>query len=223
MNLPAVAFFGFLLYKGENNLYRGAEQMNTNYPVTRGISGYSWAITISLDLIWALFDGFSILSLWGIIVIPATMLALFSLCFVGVSAVQHHHVGETWEAAIKKGLLLGIIAAIPLPFTLLAFALLSGQAGLDRETIYLGQLTKAWRELEGILRRGSTYRMDNQGNDFVIEYLYANGSLSYAEREELHELRQMRNQVVHAAGSVNLPDLINRIQVMSRRLRWRLR
>jgi NADH:ubiquinone oxidoreductase subunit 6 (subunit J) len=69
--------------------------MNTNYPLTRGISGYSCAITVSLDLIWALFDVFSILSLWGFFIIPATTFALFGLCFLGVSAVQHYHVGET--------------------------------------------------------------------------------------------------------------------------------
>lgn len=197
--------------------------MNTNYPVTRGISGYSWAITIGLDLIWGLFDGISIFSLWGIIIIPATMLALFSLCFLGVTAVQHYYIGEIWEAAIKKGLLLGGIAAIPLPFTLLALALLRGQAGLDHETIYLGQLTKSWRVLEGILKRGLAYQMDNQGNDFTIEHIYATGRISHAERDELHELRKLRNQAVHGAGSVNLPDLVNRIREMSRRLRWRLR
>jgi hypothetical protein len=126
-----------------------------------------------------------------------------------------------------KGALLGAAAAVPFPVTLgiLAFlaAILRRQTDLDGETIQLGQLTKAWRRLEHLLERQIPYGTRLNNRDEMIDYLYNQGIISSMEREELQELRRLRNMAVYGNSPSDMTELVNRIHTITARLSWRLR
>lgn len=191
------------------------------------ISPLSWIITIGLDLVWGLFEGVVGLSLVGLVVALVLMPLIFSACSMGVTLVQRYQVGDGWGAALGKGILLGIMAAVPLPiFSIVAAvvaSLVRGRADLDGETIHLGRLTKSWRRLEQVLRSGLPYEMSNGGIDQVIDRLCERGTITGAERDELHALRRQRNSAVHYASTVGLPELVERIRAATNRFDWRMR
>lgn len=195
--------------------------------VLRRVSPYSWVVAIILDLIWGLFEGISGASLVGWVLIPILAVVIFIVCFTSVTFIQLLASRDSWSAAMGKGVLLGVAAAVPFPVTLFILAglaaILRSQTDLDGETIQLGQLTKTWRRLEHLLERQIPYETRLQGNVDMIDYLHNNGTISSEEREELHELRRLRNAAVHSNSPSDMTELVNRLRAITTRLSWRMR
>ncbi len=193
----------------------------------RRVSPYSWGIAILLDLLWGLFEGISGASIVGWVVIPVLVVVIFVVCFTGVTFVELLASRDSWGSAMAKGALLGAAAAVPLPVTLVILAglaaILRSQTDLDSETIQLGRLTKAWRRLEQLLERQIPYGTRLNSRDEMIDYLYNQGIISSADREELHELRRLRNAAVHSNSPSDMTELVNRVHTITARLGWRLR
>jgi hypothetical protein len=206
--------------------------MNRLEYLLREATIWSWAVTIGLDVLWGLLEGWLGFSVIGILVVLFVIPLVFLLCAGTVTLIQRFGAGESWETALQQGLLLGVFAAIPLPLTLLALGIPLGNSrkrveaassAATAETYALGLLTRNWTRLEQILEAGLPDRRRDQTMDEVIDLLYARRRITAAECDELQRLRQDRNRIVHEGKMDRLSEVADRARRVADRLEPRLR
>lgn len=177
------------------------------------VSIFTWIVTIALDLSWNLLDGVSIFSVVGILCYPLFMGIIFTVCFIAVTLIQHFHSGDEWKPAMNKGVVFGVLAA--LPFSIIT--LIAGALGLiergsrsQESTQAYGELTINYRELEKTIKhaairegkRNSSWREIPM--ETAINTLEQARKISAQEARELHELRMARNTAYHEETPANL-------------------
>jgi len=181
--------------------------------LTQEASGFTWAVAIALDLFWNLLDGMSIFSGIGIICYPVVMAGIFTACFLTVTLIQHYGSGDEWKPAMNKGIVFGVIAALPFSLVSLiagAFGLIvKGNRGSDY-TFSFGKFGINYRELEKTIKHAAISTGLSNGNwreitmETAINTLERAGKLSGREAQELHELRGARNVAHHEETPNNL-------------------
>ena len=203
-------------------------QNKTDLSISDNFHPASIVVTFLLDIIWAFMEGSTTISGVGIVLLPVFSLGIFIICFLVVAFSQIFLSKDSLKPALIKSFILGVIAAIPLPVGWLFLNAMMGyfkaNLGLDGETIYLGTLTKDWRNLEFILRRplrSLGYKFENI--DATIDNLYENGLVSDEEKSELHRIRKIRNMAVHNQSPNDLTDVIQRLRTMAYVLDQRFR
>lgn len=183
------------------------------YWLVQEVSIFTWIVTIALDFSWNLFDGLSFISVVGIICYPLVMGVIFTVCFITVTLIQHFISGDEWKTAMNKGVVFGVLAA--LPFSIIS--LIAGALGLtvrnsrsQEYTQAFGELTLNYRELEKTIKhaainadkRISSWR--EMPMETAINTLEQAGKISAQEARELHELRMARNTAYHEETPANL-------------------
>lgn len=193
--------------------------------ITQRIHPGSIVVAVAFDLIWSLFEGGSTASVVGIILLPFLAGTIFFASFGAVALIQRFSSGDEWGSAISKGLVLGILAAVP--FSVVGVAGAAGLGlmrlvyGVDEEVILLGKLTRSWREIEGILRKIAPPDVRGSSLDDVINHLYSQRFLSNTLKDQLHELRRQRNINTHQISTDELAGLVENVQAMENTLRMR--
>lgn len=71
-------------------------------------------VTIILDWLWGVPELTAEASVVGLVSVPLFMLATGGTCFIAVTMIQHFVAGDGWGKSIAKGLVMGIIAGIPI-------------------------------------------------------------------------------------------------------------
>ena len=193
--------------------------------ITRQIHPSSLLVTIAFDLLWSVFETGLTASILGIILLPLLSAVIFVVCFSAVTLVQRFGSYDEWPAALSKGLVLGVVAAIPFSVIGLLGAAVLGLMrlayGVDADVILLGKLTHSWREIEVMLRKLAPADHKNRSIEEVIDYLYTQRVLSRALKDHLHELRQQRNINTHQISTQDLATLVDDVQRMESMLRGR--
>lgn len=172
--------------------------------INNQINGYSIALTVALDLLWNFPDSTFILY-W--LLAPF----IFVFCAASITLIQRNLSYDEWGPAITKGLVLGFIAALPFSvITTVAGAIFGAmqlQYGNDQDVLLLGQLTKAWGELEKVLKSPfQPAQLRGLNIEQVIDMLCDHDLVSPYEKNELHRLRMARNKIVHD-GQENPPSI----------------
>jgi hypothetical protein len=193
--------------------------------ITQRIHPGSILVAAAFDLLWSLFEGGSTLSLVGIIFLPILMGTVFIASFGAVTLIQRLGAGDDWGAACSKGLILGILAAVPFSVIGVVGAAIWGALrltyGVDQEVILLGKLTRSWREIESRLRRLAPQVPRTESLEKVIDSLYDRRLLSRTLKDQLHELRRQRNINMHEVSTDELDRLVQEVQAMERTLQAR--
>jgi hypothetical protein len=185
----------------------------------------SLLVAAAFDLLWGVPEGALTASWVGVVLLPVAFVSIFFVCFGAVTAIQRFGSGDEWSGALTKGLILGVLAAIPYSFIgmgVSAFWLIMRLTyGVDPEVILLGKLTRSWREIEGILRKLAPPDTRSQSLDEVINCLHSQRLLSRTLAEELHTLRKQRNITMHEMSTAELDTLVEQVQAMENTLRRR--
>jgi len=100
----------------------------------------------------------------------------------------------------------------------------------EDETVILGEFMRAWVLFEKTLTdAASMLRVDTRGRPIVplriVEILASEGFVSEAELDEINQLRQIRNQVVHGISDYKdtlNPEIVKRLVSITNDLRTRL-
>lgn len=185
----------------------------------------SLLIAVAFDLLWSLPEVGSTLTIWGIILLLFFSITVFVACFIPVTLIQRLGSGDEWSTALLKGLILGILAAIPYSFIGMVVGAFWGimrlTYGVDQEVILLGKLTKSWREIEITLRKLAPPDVRSRSLDEVINYLHDQHLLSSTLADQLHDLRRQRNTNMHEISTDELAALVDNVQAMQNTLRVR--
>ena len=193
--------------------------------ITNQLNPASLIAFIALDLVWSAIEGAVDLTGIGLLFTPILNLVIFSICFPCVILIQRYASYDHWSAALAKGLTLGLLAALPFSFIGLGTALVWGALRIfyrvDEEMILLGKLTYAWREIEKSLRSSAPYYVSTKTMDEVINYHYDTGRLSATQRDDLHELRRLRNLHAHEMSTDQLASLVEDVIAMQVSLQMR--
>jgi hypothetical protein len=97
------------------------------------IGAVSAAILVALDSVWGAGELGAAASVVGSVGIPFMMASVGALCFVTVTFLQRFTEGDSWGAAVAKGLACGVLAGLPFPVMGTgAGAILLGWLGLHR-------------------------------------------------------------------------------------------
>jgi len=188
------------------------------------INLYSLLVTAAFDFLWNGIDATGV----GLCLAPV----IFLLCFTAVTLIQRQISQDEMNTALTKGLILGVIAA--LPFSVITttagviFGALQLRYGTDQDVVLLGELTKAWKNLERVLK--SPFSPSDQRAmklDETIDALYERNLISAAEQSELHALRMARNKIVHNSQQqdvsvAELSELVARVKEFGANLARRL-
>jgi hypothetical protein len=185
----------------------------------------SLIVAVAFDLLWSLPEGALTASWVGIILLPIAIITVFIATFATVTLIQRYGSIEGWNTALTKGLIIGVLAAIPYSFIGLAVAGFWGfmrlTYGVDQEVILLGKLTRSWREIEVTLRRLVLPEIRNAPFEVVINHLRDQHLLSRDLADQLHELRRQRNTNMHEISTDELATLVDNVQTMQNILRTR--
>ncbi len=76
---------------------------------------FSAMAIIALDMIWGGFEGGAVASILGILALPFLSMMIFGIAFLTVAFTQYYVARDGLGASIAKGLVLGILAAVPFP------------------------------------------------------------------------------------------------------------
>lgn len=202
---------------------------NTFKDLYRKLSLYlhpgSLIVAVAFDLLWSIPEGGLTASWVGIILLPIAVISVFVASFGVVTLIQRYGSLDNWQMALTKGLVIGVLAAIPYSFIGMGVAAFWGfmrlTYGVDQEVILLGKLTKAWREIEVTLRRLAPPDIRKGSLDDVINYLRDQHLLSRDLADQLHELRRQRNTNMHEISTDELAILVDNVEGMQNRLRIR--
>jgi hypothetical protein len=194
--------------------------------LTTNLHPGSLIVTIALDLLWSALEGALTVSVIGILLVPILIAIIFMICFGAVTSIQLSAAHDDWPAALAKGFALGVVAAIPFSVVGLIIGIVWGLLyaiyGVDEEVVLLGKLTRGWRDVEMALRRLAPPEVRNRNIDEVIDYLYDNRILSNELKNQLHELRRLRNINMHEMSTSELSVLVGDVLSMSQTLRGRM-
>lgn len=185
----------------------------------------SLIVAVAFDLLWSLPEGALTASWVGIILLPIAIITVFIASFGTVTLIQRYGSLDEWNTALTKGLIIGVLAAIPYSFIGLAAAgfwsFMRLTYGVDQEVILLGKLTRGWREIEVVLRKLAPPDVRGRSLDEVINYLRDQRLLSSALAEQLHDLRKQRNVNMHEISTDELATLVDSVQAMENTLHTR--
>lgn len=185
----------------------------------------SLIVAVAFDLLWSLPEGALTASWVGIMLLPIAIATVFIASFGAVTLIQRYSALDDWGTSLTKGLILGILAAVPYSFIGVGVGLFWGfmrlTYGVDQEVILLGKLTKSWREIEVILRRLLPPEMHSAKTETVINYLRDQHLLSNSLAAQLHDLRRQRNKNVHEFTTNELAILVDNSISMQNTLRMR--
>lgn len=185
----------------------------------------SLLVAIAFDLLWSLPEGALTASWVGIILLPIAVTTVFAASFIAVTLIQRCGSLDEWQPALTKGLILGVLAAIPYSFIGLGVGAFWGfmrlTYGVDQEVILLGKLTKSWREIEITLRKLVPPDLQRGSLEDVINYLRDQRLLSRDLADDLHNLRRQRNINMHEMSTDELAHLVDDVQTMQNALRTR--
>jgi hypothetical protein len=200
------------------------------YWLVQEVSPISWLVAIGLDLVWNLADGASIFTGLGVLCYPVVMAGIFTLCLLSVAGIQHFASGDEWKPALNKGLVFGIIAALPFSVVSLvagAFGLLAkGSRGGNYDAAF-GRFGLNYRELEKTIKQAALACGGVNGSwheltmETAINTLERAGRLSRFEARELHELRIARNEAHHAETPANLSAWVDQSAQLLQKYRER--
>lgn len=192
--------------------------------VNHQINPYSLLVTVAFDFLWNIPDLFGV----GLCLAPV----IFLLCFGTVTLIQRHISQDDLNTAMTKGLLLGVLAALPFSVITTTASILFGvlqlRYGADQDVMLLGELTKAWKNLEHVLKSPFSPAEQRAMNlDETIDALFERGLISAAEQSELHMLRMARNKIVHNSQQqevsiAELSELVGKVKQFSANLGRRL-
>jgi hypothetical protein len=193
--------------------------------LTRNIHPGSLAVAIAFDLLWSGGEGLATLTGWGVILLIFFSITVFVASFGAVTLIQRFGSADEWSSALTKGLIIGVLSAIPYSFIGLGVAafwmFMRLTVGVDQETILLGKLTQNWREIEIILRKLAPPDVRNANLDEVINCLHSRHLLSSSLKDKLHDLRRQRNINMHEISTQELANLVDEVQAMHTALRTR--
>jgi hypothetical protein len=200
------------------------------YWLAQEVSPFSWLVAIALDLVWNLADGASIFSGFGVLCYPVVMTGIFGLCFLSVACIQHFIAGDEWKPALNKGLIFGIIAALPFSVVSLVAGgislLVKGSRGTEFDAAF-GRFGLNYRELEKTIKQAALACGGVNGGwreltmETAINTLERAGRLSRFEARELHELRIARNEAHHAETPANLSAWVDQSAQLLQKYRER--
>lgn len=175
--------------------------------ITENIHPYSLIVIILLDLVWNIFEFGSLLPGVGVCLEVILMGLIFAICFPLVYSIQHTIAGDDQKTAREKGLIFGILAALPFSFVGVAFAGITGMLkaffGYDRYAILAGKVVLAWAQFEKIVDRllPASYinNMDDDEKKISrkLHYLRNAQSISQATYDDLTSVRHIRNSIAH--------------------------
>lgn len=194
--------------------------------ITQHIHPGSIVVAVAFDLLWSVFEGGATASILGIILLPVMIVMIFAASFGAVTLIQRFGAGDEWSSALMKGLVLGVLAAIPFSAVgmigAVGLGLLRLVYGVDEEVILLGKLTRSWREIELTLRRLAPADVRGRSLDEVINALHSQGTISTVLKDHLHDLRRQRNTITHETSTSDLARLVKDVQSMEHTLRTRV-
>lgn len=177
---------------------------------------------VAIDLFWSFIESGLTASLAAIIFLPLLIGIVFATGFIATALIQRFGSGDEWVSALAKGVVLGILAAVPYfivgGISIIGWGFISVAYGVNKEMVLLGKLTHSWRKIEGILRKSTPLNLQFQGRDEVINYLYSQGVFSAEIKNHLHVLRKQRNINVHLMSTDELENLVNEVQEMEKKL-----
>jgi len=76
----------------------------------------SGLVTFAIDSLWSIPEMIAAASVVGLVLVPILAIISGLCCFVAVLVIQRWVAKDGWGAAFIKGLVIGLIAAIPFPF-----------------------------------------------------------------------------------------------------------
>ena len=193
--------------------------------ITQRIHPGSIVVAVAFDLIWSAFEGGATASIVGIILLPILIGTIFIASFGAVTLIQRFGSDDEWGLALSKGIVLGVLAAIPFSVIgtvgALGYGAMRLMYGVDEEVILLGKLTRSWREVEKILRRLAPPEIRNDSIEVVINHLYNQRLLSNTLKDQLHTLRKQRNVNTHEISTDELAKLVDDVQAIESTLHIR--
>jgi hypothetical protein len=168
------------------------------------IHPYSIIVTIILDLFWAFAEIGAVASVVGFFGYPILVILIFITCAFAVAKIQqskdHDEPGTAWI----KGIILGIIAAIPLSFTTMILGAIYKliQLWVGGDKIWLtGLLADNWSKLEELIRNKVKTIDPKMANgetmESLINFLGKSKVISPTDVGDLHRFRMDRNLVTH--------------------------
>ncbi len=72
--------------------------------------------TIIIDGLWSIPEMLAALSVVGLLIVPVLSILSGVCCLVAVLLLQRYMAKESWSAAGVKAVVIGVLAAIPIPF-----------------------------------------------------------------------------------------------------------
>jgi hypothetical protein len=203
------------------------------YAIRREIHPFSILALIGLDLLWNIPELVAVGSGIGILGMPILSLIILIICALLVGLIQHYISCDAWIPSILKGIVFGIIAA--LPFSVISmigsgiwktFELIFGQTELKN----IGKLVVDWRRIEKTIKKVAydakffdwldmkraenpkTYLKNN--SESWIVFLYETGIISFEEKKITDLLRMSRNTTFHDETPANLASIVNQAEAL---------
>lgn len=175
--------------------------------ITGNINPYSLIVAILLDLVWNLFELGSLLPGVGLCIEVILIGLIFAICFPAVYVIQYKIAGDDRMTAQAKGLIFGILAALPFSVVGLVFAgvtvLLKAFFGYDRYATLAGKVILAWAQFEKgvdrLLPASYLNNMDEAAKQISqkIHFLRNSQRISQGMYDDLTFARHVRNNIAH--------------------------
>jgi hypothetical protein len=175
--------------------------------ITENVHAYSLIVFVLLDLLWNVLELVITIPVIGPCLEVILIGLIFGVCFLAVYQIQQKIAGDDQQTARTKGMIFGVLAALPFSLVGWMFAGLTGALklffGYDRYATLAGKVTLAWAQLEKNITRllPASYinSMDENTKPISqkLQYLRNNGSISQATYDDLTAVRHIRNSIAH--------------------------